>query len=308
MPEEEAGEETTQNKLLKPHAREVVVGVGERAVKIGGKLAMYRHECTYVNPTAIAIDVTDEMSEHELHAAIKRTEAFSFERAGQTLKLDMIAVRSTSNDPERFKTTVKKVAQNSKLPLILCSTNPEILEAGLMTAPQSRPLLYAATKNNWKETGELALTYNCPLVASAPNDLQLLRSLAKTLLACGVEDIVLDPGTFLEHGLAETLNNFTMIRRAACEKGDELLGFPLMGVPLIAWIERDDAREEIVRWREAYLAAMLVARFADVLIIHNLDGWALLPLVMLRQDLHADPKKQHAGTPKPGWQINHRQL
>ena len=58
----------------------------------------------------------------------------------------MIAVRSTSNDPDKFKTTVKKVAENTSLPLILCSLDPNVLEAGVMVVPKSRPLLYAATK------------------------------------------------------------------------------------------------------------------------------------------------------------------
>ena len=50
-------------ELLKPAVKEVIVGVGDKAKKIGGKLVMYRHEFTYKNPTAIAIDVTDEMSD-----------------------------------------------------------------------------------------------------------------------------------------------------------------------------------------------------------------------------------------------------
>ena len=53
-------------ELLKPAVKEVIVGVGDKAKKIGGKLVMYRHEFTYKNPTAIAIDVTDEMPEQEL--------------------------------------------------------------------------------------------------------------------------------------------------------------------------------------------------------------------------------------------------
>jgi len=48
-------------EMLKPPVKEVTVGVGDKAVKLGGKLVMYRHEFTYTNPTAIAIDVTDEM-------------------------------------------------------------------------------------------------------------------------------------------------------------------------------------------------------------------------------------------------------
>src|SRR4030065_875964 len=101
--------------------------------------------------------------------------------------------------------------------------------------------------DNWKDVAELALMYNCPLVVSAPNDLSLLVSLNKTLLAYGVQDLVLDPGTFLNEGLADTLNNFTMLRRAACKGGEELAGFPLMGVSMVAWMDRGEALEEIVK-------------------------------------------------------------
>jgi acetyl-CoA decarbonylase/synthase complex subunit gamma len=144
---------------------------------------------------------------------------------------------------------------------------------------------------------ELALKYNCPLTVSAPNDLQLLKSLAKTLLEYGIEDLVLDPGTFPSNALANMLNNFTMIRRAACKRDDKLLGFPLMGVPMAAWMERGESPEEITKWKEAYLAAMMIVRFADILILHSVNGWVLLPLVMLRQNIYTDPRKPVAVEP-----------
>jgi acetyl-CoA decarbonylase/synthase complex subunit gamma len=278
-------------ELLKPAIREVVVGVGDRAVKLGGKLVMYRHEFTYFNPTAIAIDVTDETSEDEVLDRVKRTGTFSFEYIGQILQLDMIAVRSTSNDPDKFRAMVKKVAENTNLPLILCSLNPNVLEAGLMAAPKARPLLYAATKDNWKEIAELALMYQCPLAVFAPGNLKLLRSLARTLLDYGVEDLVLDPGTFVGDGLADTLNNFTMIRRAGCKRGDELLGFPLLGVPMVAWLDKGENPDEVVKWNEAYTAAMLIVRYADAVVMHSVDGWALLPDAVLRQNIYTDPRK-----------------
>jgi acetyl-CoA decarbonylase/synthase complex subunit gamma len=284
-------------EMLKPAIKEITVGVGDNAVKIGGKLVMYRHEFTYSNPTAIAIDVSDEMPDEEILDRIKRIAGFNFEYIGKTLRLDMIAVRSTSNNPDKFKATVRKVVENTNLPLILCSLRANILKAGLMATPKARPLLYAATKDNWKEMAELASTYGCPLAVLAPDDLKLLKSLTKTLLGYGVEDLVLDPGTFPDDGLSDTLNDFTMIRRAACEKGDELCGFPLIGVPMTAWMVKGEAPEKIAEWKEACLASLLTVRFADIIILHSVDGWSLLPNVVLRQNIYTDPRKPVAVEP-----------
>jgi acetyl-CoA decarbonylase/synthase complex subunit gamma len=171
------------------------------------------------------------------------------------------------------------------------------MEAGLMAAPKARPLLYAATTANWKDMAELAMMYNAPLVASAPNNLDELMSIAKTLTNYGVTDIVLDPGTFPNEGLADTLNNFTMLRRAATKGGEELAGLPLMGVPMAAWIDKGDTADDLIKWREAYIANMLVVRYADVLVLHGNDGWSLLPLAVLRQNIYTDPRKPVAVAP-----------
>jgi acetyl-CoA decarbonylase/synthase complex subunit gamma len=181
--------------------------------------------------------------------------------------------------------------------MILCALNPNVLEAGLMAVPNARPLLYAANAENWKDMAELALMYNCPLVVSAPNDLTTLFSLAKTMMAYGVTDLVLDPGTFTNEGLPDTINNFTMLRRAACKGGEELAGFPLMGVPMVAWVDRGETAEDLIKWRESYLASMLLVRYADVLVMHGADGWSLLPTTVLRQNIYTDPRKPVAVAP-----------
>lgn len=284
-------------ELLKPPVQEVIVGVGDTARKLGGKLVMYRHEFTYFNPTSIAIDVNDEMPEDIIVNRVKDTENFSYEYIGNNLKLDMVAVRSTSGDAEKFKACVKKVSELTTLPLILCALNPTVLEAGVMAIPKARPLLYAATMENWKDMAELALMYHCPIVAAAPNNLTDLVSLAKTLQNYGVKDIVLDPGTFLNEGLADTLNNFTMLRKAATKGGEELAGFPLMGVPAAAWTNKGDAADEIIKWREAQIAGMLIVRYADIIVLRGNDGWELLPEVILRQNIYTDPRKPVAVEP-----------
>ena len=283
-------------EMLKPAVKEITIGVGDDAVKIGGKLVMYRHELTYTNPTVIAIDVSDEMSDEELSERIKKTQDFSYLYIGNDLKLQMIAIRSSSNDCDKFKDTVNKVAEKTKLPIILCSADSNIIESGLMVIPQAKPLIYAATKDNWKEMAELALMYKCPLAVYAPNDLDLLKSLVKTLKDYGLEDIVLDPGTFSSAGLGDTINNFTMLRRAACILGDDLLGYPLMGTPIVAWTEVANSPTVSV-WNEAKIASILISRFADILILHSTEGWSLLPLTVLRQNIYTDPRKPVAVEP-----------
>ena len=285
-------------EMLAPPIKLITIGMKDHAVKIGGKLVMYRHEFAYHNPTPIAIDVTDEMplrgrfsDEEGLIERVKKIESFTYNYIGRDLYLDMIAVRSTSNDPATFRTAVENVASATELPLILCAFDPNVMEAGLVAIPGRRPLIYAATRQNWREMAELARMYDCPLTLFAPNDLTLLRSLAKTVIEYGVEDVVLDPGTFPDEGLSDTINNFTMVRRNACKgKMDPLLGFPLIGTPITSWTGGKASTEEMA-WREAYVASMLIARYADVLIMHSLDGWVQLPNLIWRFNIYTDPRK-----------------
>jgi len=277
-------------KLLKPPVKEVTIGTGNSAVKIGGEFVMHRHELAYINPTAIAIDVTDELPHGELLKRVKEVKDCTYTYLDQELKLDLIAVRSTSNDRARFKRAVEKVAENTVLPLVLCSFNPSVLKAGLTSISREKPLIYAATKDNWKDIAELALMYKCPLAVSAPNDLNLLRSITQTLIEYGVEDLVLDPGTDPNDGFLDTVNNFTTLRWMACREGDELLGFPLIGAPIAVWVNLERA-PDVTKWCEASIASILVTQYADLLIMHTIDGWAMLPTMILRQNLYSDPRE-----------------
>jgi len=291
-------------EILAPVIKEITIGTGEHAVKIGGKLVMYRHEFTYHNPAALAFDVTDEMplhprfsEEEALVDRVKNVENFLYNYIGRDLNLDMIAVRSTSNDPTTFKSAVEEVTKVTDLPLVLCALDPSVMEAGLVAASDRRPLIYAATKDNWNEMADLALMYNCPLTVFAPNDLNLLRSLSKTMIEYGVEDLVLDPGTLPDEGLSDTVNNFTMVRRNACKGWDKLFGFPLIGTPITAWFTGKDSKE-MLAWKEAYVASMLMSRYADILIMHSLDGWVQLPTVIWRFNIYTDPRKPVAVEPE----------
>ncbi len=278
------------NKLwnaLKPPVKEIIVGIGERTARLGGAFVQYRHEFRYVNPTAFAIDVVDELPEDKLLARARSIEDLTYSYIGQDLRLDMIAIRSTSRDHKLFGEAVDKLAKATKMPMILCSFDPKIMESGLAASRNRRPLIYGATEDNWREMADLALEFNCPLTLSAPSNVKLLRSLSKTMLEYGVQNLVLDPGTLSNGGLLDTISQFSMLRRMAFE--DELLGFPLMGTPITAWTH--DEESDLKRWKEAYTASVLVSRYADIIVMHSLDGWVLLPNMVLRQNLYTDPRR-----------------
>lgn len=277
-------------RLLAPPVRTVTIGTGEHAINIGGKYVLQRHDFTYHNPTPIAIDVHDLMPEAELLDRIRQIEQFAYNYIGRTLTLNAIAVRSVSGDPTKFGNAVRTITGASRYPLILCALDPEVMAAGLAEAKERRPLIYAATETNWMAMADLALSHRAPLAIFAPNDLALLRSLAKTLLACGVQDLVLDPGTFADEGFPDTIANFTAIRASACKQFDELFGFPILGVPLTVWTGAE-LSEDVLKWREAITASMLISRYADLLIMHSLDGWVLLPQLIWRFNIYTDPRK-----------------
>jgi acetyl-CoA decarbonylase/synthase complex subunit gamma len=231
------------------------------------------------------------MNAEEIKERSKAIEDFSFMKIGQELKLDMIAIRAASGDPERFASTVKLVTENSNLPLILCSNQSEQLKSALETSgvDKRRPLLYTATIENWMEVAELAKNYDCPLSVSS-NDLDTLTSLISSLESLGLKDIVIDSGTQLDGSfLRSTVNNLVMLRRSGIKKVKSL-GYPILCIPASVWA-LDNPDPITTSYKECYMASLLLNRYADVMIMHTLEFWSLLPVVTLRQSIFTDPRK-----------------
>ncbi|HTX61687.1 MAG TPA: acetyl-CoA decarbonylase/synthase complex subunit gamma [Methanobacterium sp.] len=279
-------------EVLAPAVREVVIGTGENAITIGGDEVLYRYELTYYNPTSLVIEVSDDLNDDEFDQKVKKVEEFEFERTGEKLKLNAIAIRNKSGSTEKFTRAVEKL-KNSRFPLILCSFNPESMEAALKIVGDKRPLIYAATENNLEFMANLAREYECPITLFVPHDLEKMKELSWALRSKEVKDVVLDPGTFVKGGTGDTLDEFIMIRRLAVEKKDPDFRFPIMGVPAIYWLfgKENDVVKGI---RESITAAKLMNSYADILIIHGTEMWELIPVLTLRQSLYTDPRKPQA--------------
>ena len=281
--------------VLAPAVKEIMVGKGNKAMMIGGDEVLYRYELTYYNPTPLVIDISDDMDPDAFEERVKKIENTEFERTGEILTLDAIALRNKSGDASKFKEAAEKL-KNSKLALVLCSFDPEAMKAALEAVGDERPLIYGATENNIEEMAALALEYNCPVALFVPNDLEKMKELSRILRVKGIKDIILDPGTYVNGGIGDTLDNFVMIRRLAIEERDEDFRFPILGVPAIAWLEsdEDDVNTAI---KEATIAATLMDKYADVMIIHGTEIWELIPVLTLRQSVYTDPRKPQAVDP-----------
>lgn len=267
----------------KPPIRLVKIGPAGRETVVGNETVMFRHEKTFVRPTAIAIAFPDNEPISELSHKLAEAREYALDRVGEKLRLDLILVDNFSEEVEPFVALVKTVAGATGMGIILRSTSPEALEAALKILPGHRPLIHAATPANAGEMAALALKYDAPLVARAAS-LDELAELTKRLAAAGVKDIVLD---LAADNPAATLQYNTVMRKAALRNTFEPFGYPV-----INFVNALDAASAVAD------ASTFMCKYASILVLDRLQFEMLLPLMMLRQNLYTDPQKPIQVDPK----------
>jgi acetyl-CoA decarbonylase/synthase complex subunit gamma len=258
-----------------PPIRLITVGAGDNAIEMGNETELFRHEKTFYHPTAYSLIVEDTLSPEELEAKIKEASELEFERVGQILKMGMLSVKASSGDPAKFAEVVKTITGKTSLPLILISDKPEVMEEGLKIASSGKPLIHAATKDNWQAMTELAKKYECPVVAFEDQGLDELAELTQNIKKAGVEDIMLDFG---KKSTGETMRLLTIIRRLSAKKN-----FRPLGYPVILSLEGDSEKE-------ALAAAIFTMKYSAALMLNDISKWKMFPLFTLRQNIYTDPQ------------------
>jgi acetyl-CoA decarbonylase/synthase complex subunit gamma len=104
-----------------PPIRLIAIGTGEGKVEIGDETELYRHDKKFFHPTRYAITISDQAGDEEVRAKLARSKDLRFERVGQVLALDMLAVRNDSGNADRFAAMVRRVSRETRLPLVLMS-------------------------------------------------------------------------------------------------------------------------------------------------------------------------------------------
>jgi acetyl-CoA decarbonylase/synthase complex subunit gamma len=273
----------TVGAASKPPIRLVKIGPLERTVEVGNETVMFRHEKTFVHPTAIAIAFGDDEPISDACHRIAEAREYCLDRVGEKLRLDLILVDNFSEEVAPFAALVKTVAGATGMGIILRSANAAALEAGLRILDGQRPLIHAATPANAEAMAAMALKYNAPLVARAAT-LDELAALTTKLAGLGVKDLVLD---LPADNAAATLQNNTIIRKAALKSSYEPLGYPI-----INFATGRDAADVVAD------ACTYMCKYASILVLDRMQFELLLPLMMLRQNIYTDPQKPIQVEPK----------
>ena len=265
-----------------PPIRPLTIGAGEKAFKTGGETVLFRHEKRFVSPTGIAVLVSDQMAEAEIEGRLKRLKELSYDRVGLTLEADLVAIKSESGDPAKFEALVQRVkSQSDGKGLILMSENPQVLAAGAKACAGCRPLLYGATKANADAMVAIAKETSAPVAVKAGN-LDELIELANKLTAAGLKDLVLDSGS---RTVREALNDQIVIRRSALLKKFRPLGFPTITFPCEM---TSDPMQEVL------LASLFIAKYGGIVVLSDLEGHGLFPLLLERMNIFTDPQRPMA--------------
>ena len=95
----------------------------DKKLKLGAETVLYRHEKTFVNQTALAVNVNDTDNAASIDTTLGAISKYLLERVGEKLTVDMVAVTQKGDNIETFVKLAKKAWETTKKPLVLRSAN-----------------------------------------------------------------------------------------------------------------------------------------------------------------------------------------
>ncbi|MFH1128788.1 MAG: acetyl-CoA decarbonylase/synthase complex subunit gamma [Candidatus Omnitrophota bacterium] len=258
-----------------PPIKLVSMGTGETKLNIGNETVLFRHEEKFHNPCGIGFIIEDTSSENEIQSRLSYINKLKFERVGQELNVNLIAIRQNKTK-ENFLKAVKFVLDNTNLCIALIARDAQTLEEALKISKDRKPLIYNLNTAEYLNSAKLAKEYSLPLVAQAAS-LENLSSLTKEINNQGVCDLMLDTGI---KSIKDKIWDLTQIRRLALKKSNRSLGYPILAI-----IDRADPYEEAME------AATYILKYAGLILLKGIQTWEILSLLTLRQNIYTDPQK-----------------
>lgn len=259
-----------------PPIRQVAVGAGDYLVKAGGETVLFRHEKTFFNQPGFACLMSGDMGEQEIEERISRLRDLQFERIGQNLRAEMVALKDRGNKDE-FLALVRRMAREP-FGIILMSFDTSTMKEALEVVRDRKPLIYGATKENLEEFGFLSKAYGCPLAVKGET-VEHAAEMTERLVAMGLKDLVIDPGS---RSVSDAFRDQVVIRRSALQGKVKALGFPTIVFPC-------EMAPDIMM--ETVIASLFVAKYAGFVVLSDFRGESLFPLLLQRLNIYTDPQR-----------------
>jgi len=255
-----------------PPIRGVTVGRGDRAVTVGEETVFFRHEKTFVHaPPLFRLLEPDAMSAADVDRCLDEWAEISIERAGETFRVDGVALRGASSTPENLA-AVAASASKRGFPVALLAASAAGASKILSSISADKPLLVPPAEADPADYVRCAADLKLPMVVFG-SSLEELSTRAEQVVKAGVQDVILAPP---DGSPSHLLANLTQLRRAALDRAHPGVAFPVF---------------LHIRPGEFEKAVLGIAKFASLLIIEDQGGETWLPLWTLRQNIYTDPQK-----------------
>lgn len=262
-----------------PPIRSIKFGAGDDTFAMGGETCLYRHEKRFENPTGLGVLVTTEMADSDVEGRIERFNSLRFERVGVEMKADVIAIKDAKADEASFVALTQKVLDGAKdAKLILISDNAATLTAGAKACGDRKPLIFGATLDNATDLAAAAKDCGCVLGVKGSN-LDNTIEVTEKLIGEGLKDLAIDTGA---RTMRASLEDNIVARKAAITKKFKPLGFPTVNFAC-------EMTEDPLM--EAMIASILIAKYAGIVILSDLQGDILFPLFLERLNIFTDPQR-----------------
>jgi len=269
----EALSEASQPPILK-----VEIGAGNDSFVVGEETVMFRHDRTFVNQNAFAVTVEDDMESSKIEEIIKGVNEIAYERVGQILKLDAICIKNKSKDKDKFLEVTDKVASLTKIPLILVSSDTEILKSAAGKFKENKPLIHAATADNIDFFIALGKETGCP-IAVRGKSFEDIAVVTGKMREAGIKNLVIDIGS---RDFKDDYYNQIILRMAAIKQKNRLFGYPTIVFP--GEMTDDPLKETLI-------ASVFVAKYGSIIVLSNASHQNIFPLMVYRQNIYTDPRR-----------------
>ncbi len=265
-----------------PPVKGVALGK-DKLLKLGEETVLYRHEKTFVNQTAIAININDIDDDAKTDESLNKIKDYVLDRVGELLTIDMISVTQLGPDADKFANLAKKVNEITGRPIIINSADVAGIEKAEHAVKDTGSLISAATANNANELAKIAKNNGHSLVVTGVNIDEISATTAK-LKEAGFNDLVIN---FKALSLAEQYQINSIARRAALKQENKSVGYAS-----ICFIGEGDLLSNTVK------AITEISKYGGVIVLPTFNPAQLVGLMTLRQNIYTDPQKPIQVEPK----------